>query len=277
MCSRSSGLGLATVQDLVKAGAWVANLDLQPPSDWLEAEPSTSRVLYIKTNIGVPKEVEHAVAESMQWINQTGKTLGGVINCAGMGRNELVGTLPVHRFFPNLDDLCHSQMVNAKGKEHSLDVWDQIIAVNLTGTFNLTRLVLKHLANVPRDESEDGDGERGVVILTSSSTAYEGPPGQVAYAASKGAISSMALPMARDLSRHGIRVVSIAPSSFHTPLLGRLSEKVHKGLMKDGILFPKRYGLPREFAATVRWILETGYVNGEDYRLSGGGRVPAWL
>lgn len=77
------------------------------------------------------------------------------------------------------------KMVNAKGKEHSLDVWNHILAVNLTGTFNLTRLVLKHLVTVPRDESEDGDGERGVVILTSSSTAYEGPPGQVAYVASK--------------------------------------------------------------------------------------------
>lgn len=80
-----------------------------------------------------------------------------------------------------------------------------------------------------------------------------------------------------DVHSIGIRVVSIAPSSFQTPLIDQLSEKVRNGLHKSGVLFPKRYGLPREYARTVRWILETGYVNGEDYRLSGGGRVPAWL
>ncbi|KAJ3865341.1 hypothetical protein EV359DRAFT_72474 [Lentinula novae-zelandiae] len=112
------------------------------------------------------------------------------------------------------------------------------------------------------------DGERGVIVMIASTVAYEGQAGQIAYAASKGAIRSMTLPMARDMSRYGVRVVTIAPGPFKTPMTR---------LEKEAVLFPKRYGMPEEFAATVRWILECPYVNGETFKLTGGTRVPAML
>lgn len=106
---------------------------------------------------------------------------------------------------------------------------------------------------------------------------FEGQPGQTAYAASKGAVRSMTLPMARDLARHNVRVVSIAPGPFTTALTGQLSDKVRIAMNKSAVLYPRRYGTPQEFAKTVRWVLECAYVNGETIRLTGGGRIPAFL
>jgi NAD(P)-dependent dehydrogenase (short-subunit alcohol dehydrogenase family) len=100
---------------------------------------------------------------------------------------------------------------------------------------------------------------------------------QVAYAASKGAIRSMTLPLARDLARHNIRVVTISPGMFTTPLTDRFSERVHNGMLEKGVLYPRRYGVPKEFAATVKWVLDCPYVNGEVVRLTGGGRLPTRL
>ena len=137
------------------------------------------------------------------------------------------------------------------------------------------------------------DGERGIVIMVSSSAAvcgitisviysytlspqFEGQPGQVAYAASKGAVRSMTLPMARDLGRFGIRVVTIAPSLFVSPMTDRMSPKVKESLIRD-VVFPKRFGETYEFADMVRWLIESTYVNGEVFRLSAGGRMPGKL
>lgn len=106
---------------------------------------------------------------------------------------------------------------------------------------------------------------------------YEGQPGQTAYSATKGALRSMVLPLARDLAQHGIRVVAIAPGAFTSPMTGAFPAKIQASLLKHGVLFPKRYGIPQEFAKTVRWVLECAYINGETVRLTGGGRVPAWL
>ena len=170
--------------------------------------------------------------------------------------------------------------------------------VNLTGTFNLTRIVCKYLVMVP---SEGPDGERGVVVMVastaavrwysvrhfpfssfakkivlSSSTQFEAQPGQVAYAATKGALVSMTLPMARDLEPHGIRVVTIAPSAFTTPMVTIMKPKVREGISRN-LLFPRRMGEPREFGQTIKWILECPYVNGETIRLSGGSRFPGKL
>ncbi|KAJ3767710.1 hypothetical protein FB446DRAFT_315671 [Lentinula raphanica] len=204
-------------------------------------------------------------------------------------------------------------------------------------------MVAKHLVTVPReyelpkaegdigkDDATVTDGERGVIIMVASTVAYEGQAGQIAYAASKGAIRSMTLPMARDMSRYGVRVVSIAPGPFKTPMTGmsfhtcilsvisitgllglpagttsdhspdatpcgilhfevsicssffcippgQFSRTMTDRLEKEAVLFPKRYGTPDEFAATVRWILECSYVNGETLKLTGGARVPAML
>jgi len=256
----SSGLGLSTVQDLVKGDAYIAILDISPPpASWLGTEDASGnshsrRVLYIKADITKVDEIERAVERAAEWTKETGAPFGGVLNCAGMGKPKL--------------------LVDRNGTPHSLGLWDYTLALNLTGTFNLTRLVLRHLVQVNPDGE---DGERGVIIMVSSEAAFDGQAGVTAYAASKGALLSMTLPMARDCSRHGIRVVTIAPGPFTTPLTDLFPQKVHDGLAKAGLLFPKRYGMPREFSATVRWVLECGYVNGETIRLNGGGRVPTRL
>jgi len=166
-------------------------------------------------------------------------------------------------------------MIDKTGKPHGTDVWDLTMGVNVAGTFHLTRLALEHLVHVKPEDT--ADGERGVIILVASEAAFEGQPGQTAYAASKGAVRSMTLPMARDLARHHVRVACIAPGPFATPLTGGLSTKVQSALNSAAVLYPKRFGTPGEFAKTVRWILDCAYVNGETIRLTGGGRVPAFL
>ncbi|KAG6878876.1 hypothetical protein C0992_006966 [Termitomyces sp. T32_za158] len=249
---KSSGLGLATVQNLLEGNAYVAVLDISSPLAVLE--PST-RCMYVQADIRELTQIEDAVKSVVEWIEVTGAELGGVINSAGLGRNEL--------------------MINAKGKPHGMAVWDLTMDTNLTGTFNLTRLVLEHLVRVKPEDTPDG--ERGVIILIASEAAFEGQPGQTAYAASKGAVRSMTLPMARDLARHHVRVVTIAPGPFATPLIGILSTKVHAALHNKAVLYPKRFGIAIEFAKTVRWILECAYVNGETIRLTGGCRISAYL
>ncbi|KDR67350.1 hypothetical protein GALMADRAFT_273203 [Galerina marginata CBS 339.88] len=188
-------------------------------------------------------------------LTSTGTPLGGIVNCAGIA--------PV------------AATIDSEGKSHWLKVWEWAIAVNLTGSFNLNRLVPEHLVKF---EPEDGeDGERGVVVFVSSSAAYEGPPGATAYSATKGAIRSLTLPLARDLARHAVRVVSIAPGPFTSALTSVLNETNRKNILDNGTLYPQRFGRPEEFAKTVLWILECAYVNGESVRLSAGGRLPAKL
>ncbi|KAJ7065301.1 3-hydroxyacyl-CoA dehydrogenase [Mycena amicta] len=254
----SSGLGLATVRDLVNANARVAVLDRAP----LQETFSPDRVLAIQVDITRLEDLQRAVDATVEWTKQTGSLLGGVINCAGVGIDEPI--------------------IDARGKSHSIANWELHLAVNLTAPFNLTRLVLEHLIHVPPETSpgpEGGpsDGERGVVILVSSSAAYEGMPATLAYAASKGAIRSLALPMARDCARYGIRVVTLAPGPFETPMTARWAERVEKGMTANSLLFPRRYGTPSEFAHAVLFVLECAYVNGEDFRITGGGRLPARL
>jgi len=174
-------------------------------------------------------------------------------------------------------------------------VWNFVLGINLTGTFNLTRLACKYLVKVP---PEGPDGERGVVVMVASSAAvrprfvphrstpladimpvvsqFEGQPGQTAYTATKGALVSMTLPMARDLERFGIRVVTVAPGAFITPMSNVMTKKVKESISRD-LLFPRRMGEPHEFAQTVKWVLECPYVNGETIRLSGGSRLPGKL
>ncbi|KAJ7708981.1 short chain type dehydrogenase [Mycena rosella] len=246
----ASGLGLATVRDLINANAHAVIVDRATPQESFPAD----RVLFIRTDITQVEEVARAVADAVAWTEQTGALLGGVINCAGVGFDEAT--------------------IDARGKPHSPENWDLHLAVNLTGAFNLTRLTLEHLVRVPPEER---DGERGVVILVSSTAAYEGMPSTIAYAATKGAIRAMALPMARDTARFGVRVVTLAPGPFVTPMTGQWTDKVASGMTKNGLLFPQRYGEPHEFATTVRWVLECAYINGENIKMTGGGRLPARL
>ncbi|KAJ3786489.1 3-hydroxyacyl-CoA dehydrogenase [Lentinula aff. detonsa] len=244
----SSGLGLATVQMLVQAQSHVSIFDRSPP-------PSTvtgPQIKFCQTDITIATEIEKAIEETVSWTKQTKAILGGVINCAGVGAG--------------------AKIIDAQNQPHSLDLWDFVLAVNLTGTFNLTRLALQHMVH---NEPEEGlDGERGVIILVSSSAAFEGQPGQAAYSATKGALRSMTLPLARDLARHSIRVMTIAPNMFVSSMTENLPQKVRQSLEND-LVYPKRFGQPVEFAETVKWILECAYINGETVRLSGASRMPA--
>lgn len=252
----SSGLGLATAKDLLASKAYVAILDSSAPDDAAFPEPGEKeRTLYVKMDVTNTEDVQNAVNRTVEWTKKTGAELGGVINCAGVARNE--------------------QIISRKGKTTNLDIWNLVTGVNVTGTYNLTRLALEHLVHVKPEDTPDA--ERGVIIMVSSEAAFDGQPGQVAYAASKGAIRSMTIPMARDLGRHNIRVVSLAPGPFGTPMLHSLSDPVLAQIKKGALLYPKRFGLPEEFAKTVRWVLETAFINGETLRVTGGGRVPAFL
>ncbi|KAJ7623818.1 3-hydroxyacyl-CoA dehydrogenase [Roridomyces roridus] len=247
----SSGLGLATVEDLLAADAYVSVLDRVPPPSSLAA----SRTKFFEIDITKLADIERAVAGTVEWTASTSAPLGGVINCAGVG--------------------TAAKMIDQHNEPHPLDLWDFTLAVNLTGSFNLTRLALAHLVKISPEEGPDG--ERGVVVLVASAAAFEGQPGQTAYAATKGALRSMALPMARDLARHGVRVMTIAPGVFKSNMTDRMPEKTRRSLTNEGIAYPRRFGQPHEFAQTVRWILECPYVNGETIRLSGAGRLPGKL
>jgi len=170
------------------------------------------------------------------------------VNCAGIGLAE--------------------RTITREGP-HSLERFVRVIQVNLVGTFNALRLAAWVMAqNEPNEE-----GERGVIINTASVAAFEGQIGQVAYAASKGGVVSLTLPAARDLARNGIRVVTIAPGIFDTPMLGQLPAEIRTALAQQ-MLFPQRLGRPEEYALLVQHIIENPMLNGEVIRLDGGLRMP---
>jgi 3-hydroxyacyl-CoA dehydrogenase/3-hydroxy-2-methylbutyryl-CoA dehydrogenase len=146
-----------------------------------------------------------------------------------------------------------------------------VVNINLRGTLDLIRLVVPHMV---KNEPTSPDGERGVLILVSSSAAFDGQPGQVAYAASKGAIASLTLPLARDLARHGIRAVTIAPSLFESAMTAQLPERARKSLERV-MEFPVRPGKPAEFSSLVREGIENVMLNGTVLRIDGGMRMPS--
>lgn len=143
--------------------------------------------------------------------------------------------------------------------------------INLRGTIDVVRLALQHIAKVP---ASDPDGERGVVIMVASSAAFDGQKGQVSYAASKGAVTAMTLPMARDLARFGVRVITVAPSLFESRMTSMMSDRVRKSL-ESAMEFPKRAGRPEEFAQLARQAIENVMLNGVVLRLDGAMRMPS--
>ncbi|MBX6764630.1 MAG: SDR family NAD(P)-dependent oxidoreductase, partial [Rubrobacteraceae bacterium] len=159
-------------------------------------------------------------------------------------------------------------VVGKKGV-HPLELFERTIRVNLVGTFNATRLAA---ALMMENEPSDGDGERGVIVNTASVAAFDGQIGQAAYSASKGGVVAMTLPVARELASSGIRVATIAPGIFETPMLGELSEEVRRSLGEQ-IPFPRRLGRPGEYASLVRHIVENRMINGEVIRLDGAIRM----
>lgn len=236
----SSGLGAACVSRLLQQGASVIVADLTPPrEEVLFAE----NVLFALTDVTNESDLRQAIATGVEKFGP----LRGVVCCAGI--------LHVERLLPK-DSLA------------SLEQFRRVIDINLSGTFNTLRLAAEAIAQSPPLE----DGERGVMVMTSSVAAFEGQIGQAAYAASKGGVAALALPLARELGLHGIRVNAIAPGTFDTPMMQLAPDKVRQSLI-DQIPFPHRMGAPDEFAALVGHIFENRMINGSVMRLDGAMRM----
>jgi NAD(P)-dependent dehydrogenase (short-subunit alcohol dehydrogenase family) len=239
----SSGLGRACVRSLAASGGNVVIADIQrQPGEELAAELG-SNARFVETDVTDEANVQQAVDTA---VTEFGG-LHGAISCAGIGVPEKV-----------------------LGKEgpHRLDTFVRVININLIGTFNVLRLAAQAMAaNQP-----SAGGERGVIVNTASIAAYEGQVGQAAYSASKGGIAGMTLPAARDLARVGIRVMTIAPGMFDTPLVAGLPDEVRESLGQQ-TPFPPRLGRPEEFAQLVQQIIENEMLNGEVIRLDGAIRM----
>ena len=237
----ASGLGAATVRRLLAGGAKVAIVDRDDRGNEFSKEVGGT---FLKADVTDAAQVEAAVAAAAAL-----GPLRVVVQCAGVG--------------------WASRTLDKTGKPHDLELFQKVIAVNLTGHFNVLRLAAAAIAKTEPLEY----GERGVIINTASVAAFDGQIGQIAYAASKAGVVGMTLPAARDLAPVGIRVVTIAPGIFDTPMLGMLSEEKRAALAQD-VVFPKKLGSPSEYAALVASIVEVGYLNGETIRLDGALRMP---
>ena len=230
-----SGLGLATARVLAGAGANVVVADLKVG----EAPPNTR---FVETEVTDEESVGAAVEAALE-----SGPLHGVVNCAGVAIAE-----------------------KAVGRDgpHSLGSFTRVIGVNLIGTFNVIRLAAAAMVGNRPDE----EGGRGVIVNTASVAAFDGQIGQAAYAASKGGVVSMTLPLAREFARSGIRVATIAPGLFDTPMMASLPEEARASLGNQ-VPFPSRLGRPEEYAALVRHIVENDLLNGEVIRLDGAIRM----
>ena len=238
----ASGLGGACVRTLAAAGGNVVIADVSKAGEALASELG-SRARFALTDV----TDEAAVTNALKTALDSFGGLQGVINCAGIGIAE---------------------RVIGKTGPHPLAAFEKVIRINLIGTFNVIRLA----AAVMSQAAPNAAGERGVIINTASIAAFDGQVGQAAYSASKGGIVGMTLPIARDLSRTGIRVVTIAPGIFDTPLLAALPEEAKKSLGQQ-VPFPPRLGRPDEFAALAKHIIENEMLNGEVIRLDGALRM----
>ena len=248
----ASGLGRATVENLVQAGGHVAILDMNEElGTSLVTSIGATKTLFVATDVSNTDSIANAFKQTISWIQQTGYELGGVVAAAGVANP--------------------AKILDKNGDPFDMAGFDFVMNINVRGSIDLVRQVVPHLAKV---KPEAPDGERGVVILVSSSAAFDGQPGQVAYAASKGAIASLTLPLTRDLARYGIRVVTIAPSLFESAMTAVMSDKVRKSLERV-MEFPVRPGRPEEFARMVKDSVENGMLNGTVIRLDGGMRMPS--
>ena len=237
-----SGLGAATVRRLASLGAKVLILDRS--GEGVAAELG-SAVRFVKADVTVDANVERAVAAAVEL--SAGKRLRGAINCAG---------------------IAPAQRVLGRQGPHSSQLFAKVIGVNLIGTFNVLRLA----AAAIRTAEPDADSQRGVIVNTASVAAFDGQVGQAAYAASKGGVASMTLPIARELAQHGVRVVTIAPGLFDTPMMQAFGDKVRHSLGEQCV-FPTRFGVPDEFAQLVQHVIENPMLNGTVVRLDGGVRM----
>ena len=241
----ASGLGAATARMLAQAGAKVAIADLNQQAGAALAAELGPTTRFVVTDIADEASGRAAVEATVGAFG----ALHGLINCAGVAPAE---------------------KVLGKTEPPALAAFAKVVQINLIGAFNLVRHAATAMA---RNEPVD-TGERGVIVNTASVAAYEGQIGQAAYAASKGGMVAMTLPVARELSRHGIRIMTVAPGVMETPMLLGMPQEVQDSLGKM-VPFPSRLGKPEEFAGLVRHIIENPYLNGEVIRLDGAIRMGA--
>lgn len=242
----ASGLGLATCKALAAAGARIVGVDRNEArlAEMTQSigETAIARSVDVADDASVKAAIDMAVA-----------TFGGVhlaVNCAGV---------------------ADSAKTVSRGAPFPLATWDKVIAINLTGTFN----VIRHAALAMTANQPDENGERGVIVNTASGAASQGQIGQAAYSASKAGVMGLTLPVARDLAEHGIRVITIAPGLFDTSMVAGLPENVSRSIIERMILFPNRMGQGSEFAALVRHIAENPYLNATTIPLDAGARMAA--
>ncbi len=241
----ASGLGAATVRRLAAGGARVVIADITAETGEALARELGENAVFVKTDVTDADSMQQAVRIAVE-------RFGGLqieVNCAGIGVAE---------------------RVLSKDGPHDLARFSRVISINLIGTFNALRLSAAAMAEGQPNE----EGERGVIVNTASVAAFEGQIGQIAYSASKGGVMAMTLPAARDLARNGIRVVTIAPGTFDTPMLAGLPEPARKSLGEQ-VPFPPRLGRPEEYAQLVQSIVENSMLNGETIRLDGALRMQA--
>ena len=237
-----SGLGLATARLLVDSGANVTLLDINSDTGSKAAEDIGERAIFAKADV----QSEEDVAAALKSTIDTFGSIHGAINCAGIGSAE---------------------KTFGKRGVHSMAAFTRTVGINLLGTFNVIRLAAEAMA------AQEPEGEeRGVIINTASVAAFDGQIGQAAYSASKGGIVGMTLPIARDLAALSIRVMTIAPGIFETPLLAGLPEEAKISLGAQ-VPFPSRLGQPNEFAMLAKAIVENPMLNGEVIRLDGAIRM----
>jgi len=238
----ASGLGRACAARLAAAGAHVVVADVHSPSDE-QRKAAGAAIEFVEADVTDERDVAAAVAAA-----QAGPGgLAGAVTCAGI--------------------LFARRIVGRHGP-HALEEFAHVVAVNLIGTFNVVRLAAAALS----ERSPDEEGERGVIVTTASVAAFEGQIGQAAYSASKAGVVGMTLPLARELATRGIRVMSIAPGIFETPMMAAVPDAVRESLIAQS-LYPARLGRPEEFAALVEHILENHMLNGEVIRLDGAVRM----
>lgn len=241
----ASGLGEATVRMLVQYGALVIILDQNELRGRSVQEDIGSRVCFEKADIKSEFQVRKSLERGLDRYGD----IHGVINTAG---------------------IFHTEKVLKKQGTHSLDVFSEIVQVNLIGSFNMTRLA----AEIMKDNKPNEEGEKGIIINTASIAAFDGSSGQPAYSAASGGIVSMTLPLARELSTYGIRVMTIAPGVFLTPMLESLP-KQNRDELEGHTQFPNRIGAADEYALLVKSIISNSMLNGETIRLDGALRLPS--
>jgi NAD(P)-dependent dehydrogenase (short-subunit alcohol dehydrogenase family) len=229
---------------LAGRGARVIVADLAPPRHGVPDEIS-DRLFFVRTDVTSEADMRSAIAAGEERFGQ----LCGAVACAG---------------------ILHAERVLGRGGIASLEEFRRVIDINLNGTFNTVRLAAEAIARSQPQE----DGLRGVLVMTSSVSAFDGQIGQASYSASKGGVASMTLPLAREFGQHGIRVVSVAPGVFETPMMQAAPEKVRQSLVEQ-IPFPKRFGHAEEFASLVCHIFENDMLNGCVLRLDGAVRMGA--